>query len=112
MNIRISGRTSAALNDTITQRLEAALGQHEQWIDEVGIRLWDENGPRHGEDQFCRIDVRLRGRMNVMIEERGDDPYALVSTAADRVKQAVGRKIARHREHGGASIGPNTPSPE
>lgn len=98
MNIRINGRTSPALNEVIEDRLFAALGQHESWVEQVDVRLWDENGPKGGEDQRCRFDIRLRHGGTVTIEEAGHDPYSIVSLAADRAKQAVGRKVDKLRE--------------
>lgn len=98
MNITVGGQTSEALNDVIRERLTAALGQHESWVDSVHVKVADENGPRGGGlDKLCRIDVTLRGGMSVLIEQRGDDFYVIVNEAAERAKQVVGRKIARRR---------------
>jgi len=98
MNIRILGQTSDALNEVVNARLDAALNQHHQWVERVEVRLTDENADRGGVDKNCRVDVILKGCMEVSIEELGTDPYAVVSMAADRVKQAVGRKVAKARE--------------
>jgi len=99
MNIRIIGQTSDALNEVVNSRLVAALNQHEAWVERVEVRLTDENADRGGVDKNCRVDVFVKGSSEVFIEERGTDPYAVVSLAADRVKQAVGRKVAKAREH-------------
>jgi hypothetical protein len=98
MTIQVQGQTSPALNETIEKRLEAALGQHEQWIDKVTVRLWDENGPKGGDDKRCKLDIDLRGSESVQILEEGSDPYVVVSDAAERAKQAVGRRVAKLRE--------------
>lgn len=94
----VTGRTSTNLNEVIQSRIDAALGQHERWVKQVDVRLWDANGPRRtADDQHCRMTIQLHGHMQVIIEETGHDPYAIVSTAADRAKQAVGRKVSRKR---------------
>lgn len=99
MNYTITGQTSEALNELIRERLDAAIGQHESWVDSVNVRLSDVNGPRGGGlDKLCRVEVTLRGGMNVLIEQRGDDYYVIVNEAAERTKQAVGRKVARRRQ--------------
>lgn len=98
MNIQALGRTSPALNEVVQERLLAALGQHDEWVESVSVRFWDVNGPRGGEDQQCKVEVRLRGNEVVTIEERDIDPYAVISLAADRAKQAVGRRVDRLRE--------------
>lgn len=98
MNVQIHGLTSPALNETIEKRLDAALGQHARWIDRVNVRLFDENGPKGGDDKRCKLDIELRGSESVQIEEQGSDPYVVVSDAAERAKQAVGRRVAKLRE--------------
>jgi hypothetical protein len=99
MTIDIIGESSPALNEMIHERLFAALGQHENWVETVRVKLQDLNGPRHGhDDKMCRLDITLRGKMQVMIEQRGDDPYVIVNEAAERAKQAVGRKVEKKRD--------------
>ncbi|MCS7033318.1 MAG: HPF/RaiA family ribosome-associated protein [Phycisphaerae bacterium] len=95
----ISGRTSESLTRRIQTRLNYALGQFGGWIQGVQVRLWDANGPRRGSnDQHCRMTIHLRGPMHVTIEEAGDDPYQVVSRAAERAKQVVGRRVSRKRQ--------------
>lgn len=99
MKLTVGGRTSEALEDLVRERLDAALGQHEKWIDHVLVHFSDENGPRGGEtDKLCRIEVVLRGSMRVLIDQRGDDFYVIANEAAERAKQVVGRRIDRKRE--------------
>ena len=85
-------------------RMEAAVGQHERRLDAVDVRLRDLNGPRHGgpRDMECGVAVRLRPTGSVLVTESADDLYAAVSRAADRLKNAVGRRLARtNRRRGG-----------
>lgn len=98
MNIQIHGQTSEALNETIEKRLLAALGQHDDWVEKVNVRLWDENGPKGGLDKRCKIEIDLRSGGGVQIEHKGSDQYVVVSEAAERVKQAVGRKVGKLRD--------------
>lgn len=99
MKLTVGGQTSEALDELVRQRLDAALGQHETWIDHVLVHFSDENGRRGGGmDKLCRIEVALRGAMRVLIEQRGDDFYVIANEAAERAKQAVGRRIDRKRE--------------
>jgi ribosome-associated translation inhibitor RaiA len=102
MIIHVTGETSPTLEETIRRRLDSALGQYREWLDHVSVRVWDENGPRGGQDKRCRIEVFLRGRIQVFIEHGGSDYYVMINEAADRVKQAVGRRIERRREHASA----------
>jgi ribosome-associated translation inhibitor RaiA len=94
----VTGRTSENLNEVIQSRIDAALGRYERWIRHVDVRLWDANGPRRSaDDQHCRLTIQLHGHMQVIIEETGNDPYIIAATAADRAKQAVGRKVSKKR---------------
>lgn len=98
MNISITGQTSEALEQIVQERFEAALGQHESWIDRVSIRLSDENGPRGGVDKLVRVEIGIRGAKPLFIEQRGSDFYIVINHAAERAKQVAGRKVAKLRE--------------
>jgi ribosome-associated translation inhibitor RaiA len=46
-------------------------------------------------DTRCRIQVRIRGLTQVIVEEVGKDPYMVIDRAADKVRRAVARKLNR-----------------
>lgn len=98
MKLELNGPFSPALQEHTIARIEAALGQHETFIDRVHVRLSDLNGPKGGVDQRCQLTIALHKQPEVIIDERGEDLYAVVSTAADRAKNAVGRTLDRLRE--------------
>jgi hypothetical protein len=85
------------LKDHIARRLHFALGRFASRIQKMTIRMTDVNGPRGGIDKHCRIAVALVPTGVVMIEDRGDDPFALVTAAAKRAGQAVRRELQRRR---------------
>lgn len=87
-----------SIREHIHARLTAALDQHASRVRRVTVRLEDENGPRGGEDQVCRVAVELTTGQTLHHERRGLDLYANVSLIADKVKRRVGRKLARLRE--------------
>jgi hypothetical protein len=97
MMLRIQGDVTHGLDNHIRRRMQAALGQHGSRIDRVLVSLEDTNGPRGGVDQLCRLIVHLKPRGEVMLHEKGADPYAVVTSVATRAKQVMGRKIARLR---------------
>lgn len=82
----------------IYDRLYAALDQHETNISHVDVMIEDENGPRGGFDQVCKVVVSLTNGMKLRHERRGLDLYANVSLIADKVKRRVGRELGRLRE--------------
>lgn len=87
-----------AIREHIQDRLHAALDQHETKIDQVDVMIEDENGPRGGLDQVCKVVVSLTNGMTLRHERRGMDLYANVSLIADKVKQRVGRELAKLRD--------------
>lgn len=99
MNLELHGPLSAALEEHAIARLEAALGQHESHIERVRVRLTDLNGPKGGDgDQRCQLTISLHKQSDILIDERGDDLYAALSTAADRAKNLVGRTLEKIRD--------------
>ena len=89
----IHGIKSEALEAHAIERLTHALNQHEDRVVSVNLRLEDVNGPKGGADQKAKAIISLRGASEIVIEECGEDAYAVFSTLADRVKNAVGRKL-------------------
>jgi putative sigma-54 modulation protein len=93
------GIASEALRQHAVDRLSAALDQHVDRVAGVLVRMEDTNGrKKSANDKRCQVIVQLRQMPNVVVDERGDDLYAVVSEAADRIKQAVGRQTDRHIE--------------
>jgi ribosome-associated translation inhibitor RaiA len=105
----IRGVSSDALRTHMIERLTFALNQHEKDVTRVDVNLTDENGPKGGsDDKRLNVVIHLRGGADVIVDERGADAYAVASTAADRIKQAVGRKLDRKRDnHHGAASAPH-----
>lgn len=98
MQLTISSRSAEltqAIREHITARLTAALDQHAARVHRIEVVLDDENGPRGGVDQVCRVSVRLTNGDTLHHCRRGLDLYANVSHLADTVKRRVGRELAR-----------------
>lgn len=90
----------------VESRLRAGLGRLAHRILRVTVRIADQNGPRGGEDIACLVDVRLRPRGRLFIEETDLDPLGAVSRAGDAAATAVTRRFERSRDlHRRASLG-------
>ena len=107
--ITIHGHTSDALRTHITDHVMSALGVHDSHITSVVVTVSDENGPKHGSnDRRFHAVLSLRGGGDVIVDERGEDAYAIVATGADRLKLAVARKLEKkHDKHHGAAENPH-----
>jgi ribosomal subunit interface protein len=86
---------TGAIRDHIARRLSFALSRFAGRLEEVEVRLRDENGPRGGVDKVCRVKATLRGLPTLVVEAVGADLYAAIDTAADRAGRALGRSLRR-----------------
>jgi ribosome-associated translation inhibitor RaiA len=102
MRIDIQARgfsLTAPLLDHTQQRLRFALIRSGDRIRRVVVRLGDTNGPRGGEDKFCKIQVVLDHAPPVLIEDTGADLYAVIDRAAERAGRNVAKHVDRLREN-------------
>ena len=98
---------SAALLDYTERRLRLALTRTSARIKRVVVRLGDTNGPRGGEDKFCRMQVYLEHAPPVLIEDAGADLYAVI----DRVAERAGRNVAKRVDRLHENVRPARPKP-
>ena len=89
--------TGALLGHT-ERRLRFQLTRAMHRIERVMVRMGDTNGPRGGEDKFCKVQVVLSRARSVVIEEGGGDLYAVIERAAERAGRNVARSLARQRQ--------------
>ena len=89
--------TAALLNHT-ERRLRFALTRTSDRIMRVVVRLGDANGPRGGEDKFCRMQVYLERAAPVLIEDAGVDLYAVIDRVAERAGRNAVKRVDRLQE--------------
>lgn len=102
MNIDIQARDfslTGALAREIERRIIEPLSRRHDQVHKVIVRLGDVNGPRGGEDKYCRIKVEMPGQKAVIVDDVESDMYTAISRAADRTVRTVSRRISRLREH-------------
>ena len=75
--------------------LRFALTRFSGAISAVRLRLVDENGPRGGVDQRCRIHVVLRTGDVLRVESVGSDAYAVIHQVCTRMAHTVARRLSR-----------------
>jgi putative sigma-54 modulation protein len=90
---------TATLFDHTDRQLRFALTRTSARIKQVVVRLGDTNGPRGGEDKFCRIQVVLEHAPLVLIEDTGADLYAVIGRAAERAGRNVAKRVDRMHEN-------------
>lgn len=90
-----------ASRDRVEHRFRSALSRFAARLGRVTVYLTDLNGPRGGLDKRCRVVAALKGSGPVSVENTESDLIAAVDQSADRVGQAVGRKLDRRHERRG-----------
>jgi len=93
----MTGNLRPPEREYVRRKLGAKLGKYAGTIERVSVRLKDENGPRGGVDQLCRIKVVLRGMPSVVFESRNAALNAGVDTALSGIERAVRRSVQRRR---------------
>jgi ribosomal subunit interface protein len=98
MNVLVRGLNvsiTTALKARIEHRLDLALGRFASHLKDVQVRLSDTNERHTGLDGRCQISAHIRGAAAVWIDEVGPDLFAAIDVAADRLGQAVARRVQR-----------------
>ena len=101
MRIDIKGSgfsLTTALLDHTERRLRFALIRSSDRIVRVAVMVGDSNGPRGGEDKFCRIQIYLKRAPQVLIEDIGAELYAVIDRAAERAGRNVAKRVDRLKE--------------
>jgi len=101
MRIDIKGSSfpmTAALTDHADRRLRFALARMSDRIMRVAVVMGDSNGPRGGEDKFCRIQIHLKNAPQVLIEDTGAELYVVIDRAAERAGRSVAKRVDRQKE--------------
>ena len=101
MRIDIKGSgfpITTALMDHTERRLRFALTRSSDRIVRVAVLVGDSNGPRGGEDKFCRRHIHLKRAPQVLIEDIGAELYAVIDRAAERAGRNVAKRVDRLME--------------
>ncbi len=93
---------TSSIRDHADRVLRFALTRFTDAITAIRLRLVDENGPRGGVDQRCRVQVTLRNGGEVSVEGLGSDPRAVIHEVVARAERAIARRLSRVR---GSRIG-------
>ncbi len=97
MQIEIRSRdftVTDAIRSYVLRRLGFALDHFQSHIRSVKLCLGDLNGPKGGEDKFCRVLINTSSG-HAVIEEVDEDLYRAIGRAADRAATKVSREVGR-----------------
>lgn len=83
--------------DSVADRIRRMLSRFSSRITSIDVALTDENGPRGGVDQQCRISILMPGIGRVATRAKDHNPWAAVDQAARRARRRVMTKIKRPR---------------
>lgn len=83
--------------DSVMGRIARTLARFSNRISRVSVFLKDENGPRGGVDQHCRVRVLMPGIGEIASGATEDNPWAAVAQATRRARRKVMKKLKRPR---------------
>ncbi len=86
-----------ALRRHADRRLRSVLESYDGHIQRVVMRLSANNGRRGGVDKCCRVQVRLAGLPDVVVENIETDLYAAIGRAVHRAGRSTKRRLVRQR---------------
>lgn len=89
---------SPAIEERIEQEVQHALNRFTDQVTRVEVHLRNLNGPKHGVDKRCLMEVRLAGLDPFAVEEDADDLYQAIHLASKKLERAVKHKVERHKE--------------
>jgi ribosomal subunit interface protein len=101
MSIEIRSRdfsVTDAMREHVKRRLGFALDYFAinrfRKVRRVIVRLGDLNGPKGGDDKFCRITAEV-GHGTVVVENVDSNLYSAISRATRRLALKASRKLSR-----------------
>ena len=94
----LSTKLPQTLLESIERQLQSALSRFESKIDSIQLTLRDNNGPRGGIDQQCRVHVHLNDGTDITVSEVQASLFAAVASVADRVAHTVMRRLERRKD--------------
>lgn len=99
---------SPALRSYAERRVEFSLPLENRRVRRVNVVLKDVNGPRGGDDKYCRVQVMMNGLPPVIAEEMQPDVYVAIDRATERVSRTLYRIIDREKERHPVARGART----
>lgn len=98
LDVRARGfELTPAIYQYAVDHIAAKLTKHTRMISEVIVRLEDVNGPKHGLDKSCRVEVLLAGTHPLVVGELDQDARAAMDAAGHRIELLVGRELEHRR---------------
>ena len=93
-------QNSWAINNHIHQHLAQAIKTGLDQITRIDVHLHDDSGPNKSgtNDKRCLIEARLAGMQPLMIEQRGNDMYAVINQATRKLQQTLQKAKSRRRD--------------
>ena len=103
MQVSVFSKSASKVSlPSIKQRFEEGLERYASLLDNVLVRLRDENGPRGGRDQACLVQVSMRNGQSFVVKELNESVATAIGNALTRAKRVASERInavAKKRRH-------------
>jgi putative sigma-54 modulation protein len=93
-----SFRLTDELRAFVERRIHFAFNWNHLRLQKITLRLDDINGPKHGIDKSCSIQIPMLYTNPIVIKEVQSDLYVAIDRAIERAAQTLSRKISRNRD--------------
>ena len=93
----LSEKLPETIRESIDRQFQFALSRFESRIDTIQLTMRDNNGPRGGMDQECRVLVHLNDGTDITVCDVQTSLMVAVAKVVDRVAYAVMRRIEKKR---------------
>ena len=89
-------RATEAIQNHIEYKIEPLM----LWSRDISllrVTIGDVNGPRGGEDKYCKIAINIKGSSPIHVQQNSDNLYEAISRCADRVERVLAERQAKRR---------------
>ena len=88
------------LADRVRATVEGALDRFAHQITTVEVHLADENGPKHGGNEYrCSLEVRVEGRKPTGVTHKDTTFELALETAADKMARMLDSQLGKLRDN-------------
>ena len=90
----------AGLEEQVRRRIGPALRKFRDRIQWVRVRLADVNGPKGGADKACTVQLRFKGRSDVIQHDKAGDARVAIDRAISGALRTLSRQADRVKRIG------------
>lgn len=88
-------KPAKVVQDDVTELITASFERFRSYIRCVSVTVTDINGPRGGVDKQCRCVLQLKRMAPIVIEDRDESFFSLLTRVSNRAAHTLSQRIDR-----------------